>query len=73
MSYEEEEDVIPFYDLPESVYPFRIVITDIDTGAVTHEVEVTGPGGVSIPGKPSGCREVAVDVHWGDGTVSRAE
>lgn len=66
------DDEIPFYDLPQTAYPFTIIGVNADTEEELWRQEVTGAGLVAVPPKPAGVREVNIRIIWGDGTITNS-
>lgn len=62
-------DVFPYHDMHPDDFPFVVKFISRDTDELVHEITISGPGVVSVPGFGAG--KVRVEVHWPDGTVER--
>lgn len=60
---------IAYASLPADHYPFRVEFIAARTGAVVHEIRVSGPGAIQVPGLRDQHGPIAVRVTYADGAV----
>lgn len=62
------EKPFAFHDLPATAFPFKIEMFTRD-GRVVHEIEVTGPGAIEVPGLAAFYGPTGARIRYADGRV----